>query len=58
MKRKIKVVGLDGKTLEGEINVDGKDHLAAQMKYRVNVIKDKTKYTRKRKHKKSYLSEN
>lgn len=58
MKRKIKVVGIDGKALEGEVKMNGKDHLAAQIKYRANVIKDKTKYTRKKKHKKNYLSEN
>lgn len=58
MKRKIKVTGVDGKTLEGEVSLNGKDHLAAQIKYRATTVKDKTIYNRKRKYKKSYLSEN
>lgn len=58
MKRKIKVTGTDGKVIEGSVTLDGRDHLAAQIKYRATTVRDKTVYTRKRKHKKDYISEN
>lgn len=49
MKRKVKMK--DGnKVVEQEVVIPSKDHLAAQIKYPTRVYKDKTKYTRKQKH--------
>ena len=48
MKRKIKVTGTDGKVIEGSVTLDGRDHLAAQIKYRATTVRDKTVYTRKK----------
>ena len=49
MKRKIKMK--DGnKVVEQEVKIPNKMHLDAQIRYRASVHKDKTKYTRKQKH--------
>ena len=49
MKRKIKMK--DGsKVVEQEIKIPNKMHLDAQIRYRASIHKDKTKYTRKVKH--------
>lgn len=51
MKRKIKFVDdVNKKVVEKEVNVPNKMHLDAQIRYRANIHKDKTKYTRKIKH--------
>ena len=52
MKRKIKIVDNVKKTVtEHEVSVPNKMHLDAQIRFPHLVQKDKTKYTRKRKHK-------
>lgn len=57
MKRKIKVVdNITGKTTEGEVEIRNLDHFNVQLNTKAVVYKDKTKYTRKQKHKK--LEEN
>ena len=53
MKRKIKVKQLDGKEKILEVVERAEDHFDAQRKFRKIVFRDKTKYTRKKKHKKS-----
>lgn len=51
MKRKIKVVDkVNNKVVEGEVVVRNEDHFQAQLKYRARTYRDKTKYTRKQKH--------
>ena len=51
MKQKVKIVdSIHNKTVEKEITIPNKMHLDAQIRYRANVHKDKTKYTRKQKH--------
>lgn len=51
MKQKIKMTdNLNNKVVEKEITIPNKMHLDAQIKYRANVHKDKTKYTRKQKY--------
>ena len=51
MKQKIKIVdNISKKVVEQEVEMPSKDHLAAQIKYPTRVYKDKTKYTRKQKH--------
>ena len=50
MKLKIKIKD-ENKEKEEVIEIPGKDHLKAQMTYKSNVFKDKTKYTRKKKYK-------
>ena len=39
------------KKIEKEISLPNKDHLQSQIKYKHIVFRDKTKYTRKKKHK-------
>lgn len=52
MKRKIRVVdNVSNKVVEKEIVIPNKEHLAAQIKYPAQVHRDKTKYSRKTKHK-------
>ena len=51
MKKKIKVKWSDGTEVRLEKEIPAKDHLASQQKFRANVFRDKTKYTRKIKHK-------
>ena len=54
MKRKIRIIDNVGKTtIEKEVEIPNKAHLAAQIKYPARVHRDKTKYTRKVKHRKS-----
>lgn len=51
MKQKIKIVdNISKKVVEKEINIPNKMHLDAQIRYKANVHRDKTKYTRKQKH--------
>lgn len=51
MKQKIKFTdNINNKVVEKEIEIPNKMHLDAQIKYRANVFRDKTKYTRKQKH--------
>ena len=51
MKQKIKMTdNINNKVVEKEIEIPNKMHLDAQIKYRANVFRDKTKYTRKQKH--------
>ena len=52
MKRKIRITdNISGKVIEREVTVRNYDHLLAQINNRHKVFKDKTKYTRKVKHK-------
>lgn len=55
MKQKLKVTGVDGKVIEGEINIPNKAHLEAQIKYPSRIQESKKKYNRKQKHKKEYI---
>lgn len=51
MKQKIKIVdNISKKVVEKEVNIPNKMHLDAQIRYKANVYRDKTKYTRKQKH--------
>ena len=51
MKQKIRIVdNISNKVVEKEVTIPNKAHLEAQIRYRANVHKDKTKYTRKQKH--------
>jgi hypothetical protein len=51
MKRKVKMVdNVNNTIIQKEVEMPNKDHLAAQIKYPTRVYKDKTKYTRKQKH--------
>ena len=51
MKRKIKIVNsIHNKVVEKEVEIPNKEHLDAQIRYSMRVYKDKTKYTRKTKH--------
>lgn len=51
MKQKIKIVdNISKKVVEKEINIPNKMHLDAQIRYPMRIYKDKTKYTRKTKH--------
>jgi len=52
MKHKIKIKNLEGKEKELELTQRAEDHFEAQRKFRKIVFRDKTKYTRKKKHKK------
>lgn len=55
MKKKIKLINkINNKTIEKEINIPNKLHFEIQKNNRYVVFKDKTKYTRKKKHKKNY----
>ena len=51
MKQKIRIVdNISKKVVEKEINIPNKMYLDTQIRYRANVYRDKTKYTRKQKH--------
>ena len=51
MKQKVKMIdNINKKVVEKEFEIPNKMHLDAQIKYRANVFRDKTKYTRKQKH--------
>ena len=53
MKQKIRIHdNIHGKVVEKEVVMRNTDHFAVQLKNRANIFKDKTKYTRKIKHKK------
>lgn len=55
MKRKIKVIDKKtGKVIEGEINVRAYDHFQGQLRNPSSIQRNKKKYTRKQKYKKSY----
>lgn len=57
MKRKIKLIDkINNKVIESEINVRNTLHFEVQKNTRAHVFKDKTKYTRKIKHKKDPLN--
>lgn len=57
MKTKVKLKDFDGKVIEGEVNVPNKFHFEVQKNTRMNIFRDKTKYTRKQKHKKKNFDE-
>lgn len=57
MKAKVNITDFSGKRISGEQEIPAKDHLEAQRKYRANVFRDKTKYTRKKKHKNRQIDE-
>ena len=50
MKRTIKVEGVDGNVITGEVNIPNKQHLEVQKNTRVQVFKSKKAYTRKSKY--------
>jgi hypothetical protein len=51
MKRKIRIVdNISKKVVEKEVEIPNKEHLDAQIRYPMRIYKDKTKYTRKIKH--------
>lgn len=52
MKRKIKIIdNVSGKVIEEETEIRNLDHFEVQLKERAHVFRDRTKYTRKVKHK-------
>lgn len=51
MKKKIKIKDFDGSEKVLEKEIPAKDHLKSQMTYKSVIFRDKTKYTRKIKHK-------
>lgn len=52
MKKKIRVIDLNGKVLEGEFKTRNYELYKESLKYKSHVFKDKTKFNRKEKHKK------
>ena len=51
MKQKIRIVdNINHKVIESEKEIPNKMHCEAQIRYRANVYRDRTKYTRKQKH--------
>ena len=56
MKRKINIKDKET-TTQKEIIIPNKMHFEAQLKYPSRLSKDKTKYTRKKKHRKNPLDE-
>lgn len=51
MKQKIRIIdNISHKVIESEKEIPNKMHLKAQIRYRANVYRDRTKYTRKQKH--------
>ena len=51
MKQKIRIVdNINHKVIESEKEIPNKMCLDTQIRYRANVYRDKTKYTRKQKH--------
>lgn len=57
MRRKVKLIDkINSKVIESEINVRNTLHFEVQKSTRAQIFKDKTKYTRKVKHKKDPLS--
>lgn len=51
MKKVIKIKDFDGSITVLTKEIAAKDHLAAQQKYKAQTFRDRTKYTRKLKHK-------
>ena len=50
-KQKIRIVdNINHKVIESEKEIPNKMHFEAQIRYRANVYRDRTKYTRKQKH--------
>ena len=57
MKRKVKLVDkISNKVIEQEVTIRNTMHFEVQKNTRAQIFKDKTKYTRKVKHKKDPLS--
>ena len=57
MKRKVKLVDkINNKVIEQEVTIRNTMHFEVQKNTRAQIFKDKTKYTRKVKHKKDLLS--
>lgn len=57
MKRKVKLVDkISNKVIEQEVTIRNTMHFEVQKNTRAQIFKDKTKYTRKVKHKKDLLS--
>ena len=53
MKKKVKIIdNINNKITEHEVEIPNKAHLEAQIRFPHLVHRDKTKYTRKVKHKK------
>ena len=51
MKQKIRIVdNINHKVIESEKEIPNKMHFEEQIRYRANVYRDRTKYTRKQKH--------
>lgn len=51
MKRKVKMVdNVNNTIIQKEVEMPNKEHLEMQIKYPARVHRDKTKYTRKQKH--------
>ena len=51
MKQKIRIVdNINHKVIESEKEIPNKMHFETQIRYRANVYRDRTKYTRKQKH--------
>ena len=51
MKQKIRITdNIHNKVVEKEVEIPNKAHLETQIKYPARVHRDKTKYTRKQKH--------
>lgn len=57
MRVKLKIKDFEGKKTEIEKEIPSKDHLQSQIKYKHIVFRDKTKYTRKKKHKNRQIDE-
>ena len=57
MRVKLKIKNFEGKKVEIEKEIPSKDHLKAQIKYKHIIFRDKTKYTRKKKHKNNTIDE-
>lgn len=56
MKQKIRVLDYTtGKTTELEVSLRDYDHFLAQKRYKSAVFRDRTKYSRKEKHKQKYF---
>lgn len=51
MKQKIIVIDKNGKKTQNEITIRNIDHFNIQKNNKAQIFKDKTKYTRKKKHK-------
>jgi len=51
MKQIVRIINFDNKVIEKVVKVRNIDHFQAQLTNKAKVFKDKTKYTRKEKHK-------